>query len=219
MTSKLFQFAWLGTLVFAVTVACNLLTGIGEDVRGARDTAQAIATQARGLGEQAQGLATALDSGVETVQAFTTQEGPGLLETGRALATEAAEGGILETAQAALTDDGSRLLATFEAAATQGFSTTDGPEDVPVVDEASVSDFYASDSIVSYLSTLDYPSILDFYKREMLENGWAEISEGSLETENAAVLNYEKDNRTATVTLTGNLQDQKTAVQILLGTR
>lgn len=219
MPNKLFRFAWLGTLILAATVACNLLTGIGEDVRGVRDTAEAIATQAEGFGEQAQGLATALDSGVETIQAFTTEEAPGVLETGRALITEAAERGLLETAQAVITEDGSGFLATLEAAATQGFPTTEGPEDIPVVEEATVSDFYASEFLVSYLSSQDFRTIVDFYKQEMPENGWTEVSEGSIETENAAVLNYQKENRTATVTISGNLQAQKTAVQILLGTQ
>ncbi|HEX9616632.1 MAG TPA: hypothetical protein VGA03_04400 [Anaerolineales bacterium] len=217
MPNKFFRFAWLGMLLVAVTVACNLFTGISEDVRGARDTAEAIATQARGLGDQAQGLATALGGGLETIQAFATEEAPGVLETGRALLTEAAEPGLLETAQAKITEDGSGMLATLEAIATQGFSTSEGPEDIPVVAEAYVSDFFASEVIVSYLSSLDYPSVLAFYKQEMPDNGWTEVAEESLETENAAVLKYEKDNRTATITLSGNAQDQQTAVQILVG--
>jgi hypothetical protein len=217
MPNKLFRFAWLGTLLFAVTVACNLLTGISEDVRGARDTAEAFATQASGLGDQAQGLATAFDSSIETLQAFATEEAPGVLETGRALLTEAAERGLLETGQARITQDGSGLLATLEAIATQGFSTSEGPEDIPVVDETYVSDFFASDFIVSYFSTLDYPSVLAFYKQEMPDNGWTEVVEGTLETENAAVLKYVKDDRSATITLSSSPQDQRTAVQILIG--
>jgi hypothetical protein len=218
MPNKLFRFAWLGTLLFAVSIACNLLTGINEDVRGARDTAEAIATQARGLGDQAQGIATAFDSSIETLQAFATEEAPGVLETGQALLTEAAERGLLETAQARITEDGSQLLATLEAVATQGFSTTTGPEDIPVVDRASVTNFYASDFLVSYLSSLDFASVLAFYKQEMPESGWTEVAEGALETENAALLRYEKEGRTATVTLSGDAQNQQSAVQILIGT-
>jgi hypothetical protein len=217
MPNKLYRSAWLGTLLLAVTLACNLLSGISEDVRGARDTAQAIATQARGLGDQAQGLATAFDSGVETLQAFATEEAPQVLETGQALLTEASERGLLETAQARITEDGSQFLATLEAVATQGFSTTEGPEDIPVVDESTVSDFYASDFLVSYFSSLDYSTVLEFYKQEMPENGWTEVQEGTLETESAAVLKFEKDDRTATVTLSGDAQGQQTAVQILVG--
>jgi hypothetical protein len=217
MPNKLFRFTWLGTLLIAVTVACNIFTGISEDVRGARETAQAIATQARGLGDQAEGIATAFDSGIETLQAFATEEAPEVLGTGQALLTEAAERGLFETAQARITEDGSQLLETLEAVATQGFSTSNGPEDIPVVERASITNFYATDSFVSYLSSQDYPSVLAFYQQEMPENGWTEVTEGTLETENAAVLRYEKEGRTANVALSGTGQNGQTAVQILIG--
>lgn len=216
MPNELFRYAWLGTLLVAVTVACNLLTNISEDVQGARDTAEAIATQARGLGDQAQGFATAFDSSIETLQAFATEEAPGVLETGRALLTEAAERGLLETGQARLTQDGSSLLATIEAVATQGLSTSEGPEDIPIVDRAYVSDFFASDFVVSYFASLDYPTMLAFYKQEMPANGWQAVADGTIESENAAVLRYVKDDRSATITLSG-AQSQRTAVQVLVG--
>jgi hypothetical protein len=217
MPNKLFRFAWLGVLLVAVTVACNLLNGVSEDVRDVRDTAEAIATQAQGLGDQAQGIATAFDRSLETLQAFATEEAPEVLGTGQALLTEAAERGLLETAQARITEDGSELLGTLEAIATQGFSTSTGPEDIPVVDRTTVRDFFATDTLVSYLSSLDFASVLDFYKQQMPENGWNAVAGGTLETESAAVLRYEKEGRTATVTLSGNAQDQQTAVQILIG--
>lgn len=203
MQNKKFQLIWIVSVLVATTLACSFLSGITQNVSGVKDTAQAVVTQAQGFVTQAQGLATeAEESGIlKTAQAFATQEGGKLAGTVVAMATEAEQSGFLETAQ---------------VFATEGFSMGETPTDIPVMDPEQARDFFGSKDVVSYTTENEFQSVLDFYKTQMPENGWNEIPDESSESENVAVLKFEKSDRTATVTLTVNPSDQSTFVMILI---
>lgn len=121
MHRKPYQVAWLISLLIGISLACQLVSGIQQDVRQARGTADAISSQAQGLITQVEGAATAVgeSSLLSTARALATQEGPALLETARALATEAEEKGLKETIQAVATDQGPAIRATGQALGTK----------------------------------------------------------------------------------------------------
>ena len=144
-----------------------------------------------------------------------TEAGEGL-QTVQAIGTELATTGALETIQAVVTEGG--LEQTAEALATQsagggGFTFGDVPPDVPVMEDPQ--GLFGSESTVSYSTSLEYNTVLEFYKKEMLANGWTEdTSQISVETTDAAVLYYVKDGRAATVTLSSSAG--QTFVQVLI---
>lgn len=213
-----FKIAWLVVTLLTTGAACNFITGISDNVESGLGTAGAAATQVRALASQAQGLATAVEESgfLKTAQALATEEGGQFLATARALATQAEESGVLETAQAFATAEGSSLLATARVVATQGIQTGAAPQDIPVVEEDTIVNFYGSESVVSYVTSLDFESVLDFYENEMPANGWQAISEATVETNAVARMRYGKEERTADILINVNPLDQKTMVTILL---
>jgi len=221
MPRKKILIALLVSLLLGITLACNLLSGVQGDMGAARGTAAAIATEARGFVTQVEGLATEADArrALTTLEAFTTQKGPEVEATLEALGTEAAEKGIYKTAQAFATQEGGDILATIQAIATQGLLPNNPPDDIPLVPQDSLNYLNATESIVSYLTDLDYQTILEFYKQEMPANGWEANPEGSVETGYAAVLRYEKIDRTATVALSAVSPGQTTTVLITIYTK
>ncbi|HLE14436.1 MAG TPA: hypothetical protein VI776_06790 [Anaerolineales bacterium] len=214
MHRKSYQVAWLISLLIGLSLACQLVTGLQEDLGQARGTAGAISTQAQGLITQVQGAATAVEESglLGTARALATQEGPALLETAQALATEADERGLKETAQAVLTDQGPALqalttyapgdvLGTLQALATQVLGGGQAPEDIPIVADPDLTSLTATSDTVSYTTTLSFQTVLDFYRQEMLLAGWQAVQAGSFVMGNAAFLQYEKIDRAATVTI------------------
>jgi hypothetical protein len=218
MPRKIIIIALLASLLLGITLACNLLSNMQGDLGEARGTAAAIATEARGFVTQVEGLATEVDarSALATLESFVTQEGPEAEATLKALGTKAAESNIYETAQAFVTQEGPDLLATVQAIATQGLQPNDPPDDIPLVAQSNLKYLYATQSTVSYQTDLDYQTVLEFYKQEMPANGWEFDSQGSVETGNAAVLRYEKIDRTANVALGSVSPGQTTTVLITI---
>ena len=220
MPKRGFQLAWLACLTIAVGLACNLLSSVNQDLQSARETAQSAVTNVGGLVTQASGLATEIggSSFLQTAQAVVTEQGSQLLSTGEALATEAAQRGLLETAQAYATENGSELLATGQALATQasesglmqtaqamateGVSVGQAPPDIPVVSEDSLHNFFGTDVLISYTTDLDYQTVLNFYKTEMINNGWTANLDSTQEHESNAELHFDKPDRTVTVEIT-----------------
>ena len=214
MHKKSFQLAWIACVLVAATLACNAISGISQDLQGAKGTAQAVASDVGGLVTEVGGSSFA-----QTAQALVTEQGSQLLSTGEALATEAAQRGLLETAQAYATENGSQLLSTgqtlvtqaagsglmetAQAMATSGVSVGSAPADIPVVSEDSLRNFFGTDVLVSYTTSLDYQTVLDFYKTEMANNGWTPNPDNTVERENNAELHFDKPDRAATVELTG----------------
>ncbi len=205
------------TLLITLSLACGLLTtaetvketalAVGTDVKeGSKllGTAEYYATQ---IGESgfvgtAQAMATQVgESGaLQTVQAMVTSQAPGILETLQAVATQ--EGpSLLQTGQAMITDLPPVINQT--------------PTDVPVL-SGEKENFYSTNETVSYLTTTKYADVLNFYKTEMNNNGWVKQDQNSVETENAAVLYYEKGDKTASVTLSVNTTNSKTVVLIYI---
>jgi hypothetical protein len=250
MHRKTYQVAWLICLLIGVSLACQLVSGIQDDISGARSTADAISTQAQGIITQVEGAATAVEesSFLSTVRALATQEGPGLLETARALTTEVEEKGLEETLQALATEEGPALRATgqalgtkaaeegwletaqalttyapgevmgtLQAVATQVLGGGDQPDDIPIVSDPELSNFTANSDTVSYTTSLSFQTVLDFYKQEMLTNGWQAVQAGSFVTGNAAFLQFEKVDRAATVTILS--ASPQSATSVLINTR
>jgi hypothetical protein len=181
---------------------------------------------------------------LETVQAFATNEGGSLLKTAQAFATEnpgllqtakafATEGlpELQETFGAALTDnpqvvetlkavatDQPNLMETLGAAATRyaggGANPENVPADIPLVDQATISDLYVAEAIITYSTSQDFKTVLDFYKEQMPANGWAVSESGTFETGSTAMLTYEKPDQTVNMILTGEGSDDKVSVVI-----
>jgi hypothetical protein len=193
MPRKILIIVCLMGLLLGITLGCNLISGIQGDIGAARDTAEAIATEARGITTQVEGFATEIDasSRLATLEALVTQERPEAEATLKALGTQAAESGIYQTAEAYVTEEGPNLLATIQAIATQGLPPNNPPDDIPIVDQGNISFLFANESTVSYLTDLDYQTVLSSTSR-MPANGWDADHETSVESGYAAVLRFEK---------------------------
>ncbi len=91
------------------SMACSLVSGIGEQFIGTKNTAESVATDIR------QGMDV-----VSTARAVITQVGGNkFLQTAQAAATEFGDSGLLQTAQAIATEHGPELMSTARAAATE----------------------------------------------------------------------------------------------------
>jgi hypothetical protein len=235
--TKAFKLAWVLSLLAAALLACSSVTNLGNQVSGARGTAQSVATQvdqARDLMATGEGVATRVaESGlVQTAQAVSTQVAQtGLDETAQAVATQletrGIEGtaramltqelpGLAETIQAVATNQGPGLVQTAQALATQlASSLGQAPADIPVV-EGEKQDYNASDFFVTYSTSLNIAEVLTFYKTEMPNQGWTKIEEGSVETDQSAILNYDKPDRKASVVLSAGAPGGGTIVAITI---
>ncbi len=234
-----YRFAWLAVLIIGATLACNMISGLGRDIREIRGTGEAIITEVQGIATQSAPM-------LETARAFATNEGGSLLQTARAVATE--NPGVLETAKAFLTEGLPELGQTLEAAATDHpelvetmkAAATDQPElvetmkalatryaggagaeedipaDVPLVDRGSIKNLYVAGSLITYNTTQEFKTVLDFYKAQMPVNGWQASDTGNFETEGTAMLSYQKGDRSATLIITGNAENNQVSVVIQL---
>jgi hypothetical protein len=88
------------------------------------------------------------------------------------------------------------------------------PADIPVVEDPK-EELFSSDKIVSYLTPLDFDSVLSFYQAQMLEHSWTP-KDGSVIADDAALLYYEKPDRQVTITMSFNPVDSQTAVMIII---
>lgn len=234
MHRKIYQIAWLLSLFVGISLACQLVTGVQEDIGNARGTAGAVSTDAKGFLNQLEGAATHIEeSGVlGTARALATQEGPALIETAKALATQADEKGWKETAQAFATDKGPELLETgqalstyapesvletVQAMATQVFGGGIRPEDIPLLPKNDILTITENKNTVTFTTSLDFHSVVEFYQKEMLLEGWQAVPSGSLVTGNAAMLQFEKADQAATVTILS--ASPQTATSVLVNVR
>jgi cytochrome c551/c552 len=233
MRSQIFRVVLVITLLLGGSMACSLFSGISEqvsDVRATVDSAatavqkgqdviatvQSAATEVMGSGfaQTVEAVATQQGPGlIATAQAFATEQGPGFIETAQAFATQ--EGpGFIETAQAFATQEGPGLLETAQAMATAVAGSNQAPpEDIPIV-SGTTENLYTTDEIVTYITPLDFQSVLAFYQQEMPANGWEADSTNTALTANTAVLQYDKVDRHATITLSES--DGKTVVLIII---
>jgi hypothetical protein len=219
MTKRSFRWLWLIIIVVWTGLACQ---GVNQ-AREAGGTAQAIVTQVKGFVTQNSGL-------VETAKAFATEEGPKLIETGKAVVTSNAP--LVETAKAFATEEGSGLLETAKAVATDnpqwletakaavtqiGQSSPDEkPEDIPVLPEDQMTDYFANRGMVSFSSSMGRQAVIDYYKGVMPVNGWTINAAGTVEAGDTAVLSYKKDVRTATIVISTAPTSTQTNVVITI---
>ncbi len=199
-----------------ITQAEGLATAFDES--GAVQTAKALITEQVVALATLQALGTqAGESGaLQTAQAYITEQGPEAQATFRALGTLAAESGAMQTAQALVTQQGSDLLATIQAVPGEGLGLNNPPEDIPLLEEDVISNLFANQSVVVYLTTQDYRSVTAFYQDAMPAEGWSLATNGNLETDNLAIMNFEEGDRKATLTVVKDVIDDQTSVTILI---
>lgn len=231
------------SLLTLAAIACGLPSF--EQIDAARDTAAAVATkvqQGKELLATGQAAATQVlgSSAVQTARALVTEQGPILLETAKAFATQNAP--LLETAKAIATEQGPSMLETAQAAATQAPSllatleaaaTEQGPEaaataaalvtemsaktgvlpaDIPVMSDAR--DLFASEVTVTYYTSSSFQNALNFHNGGMPANGWKKDEQASYTGSETALLVFTKDGRHATVSLTFSQSNNSTFVAI-----
>lgn len=219
MQSSFFRAAWLLAVLAFTALACQALSGARERASSARETVEFAATkidEGRDLLGTAQALTTQVagENIIPTAQALATQLGEsGIMETARAVATEQGPG-ILSTAMAIATQQGPSALATAQAYVTQVSQGTPA-EDIPVI-EGNKEMFFQSARLVSYLTSLPYDQVLEYYKTQMPARGWVKVDRDGFETGSAANLVYEKDTRRAMVSIGSASAGGKTVVVIVI---
>jgi hypothetical protein len=152
-----------------------------------------------------------------TAENFMTREGSKLLSTVQAIVTKHKDE-WMTTAGAFTTEQGSKLIATAEAYSTKedikativafvtqarGFLAGTAPDDIPIMG-AQAENLTQSSGMVSFTTSVELATVLEYYKNQMPANGWEKVEQGSLEAENSAVLKYVKGDRAASVTLNRN---------------
>jgi hypothetical protein len=218
MRSQIFQVSLVITLLLGGSMACSLFSGISERVRGVRATVEGAATvvqKGQDVIATVQSAATeVMGSGlVQTLEAVATQQGPGLIATAQAFATEQGPG-FIETAQAFATQEGPGLIETAQAMATAIARPNQAPpEDIPIV-SGTTENLFTTGETVTYITPLDFQSVLAYYQQEMPANGWEADTTNSVLTANTAVLQYDKVNRHATITLSDS--NGKTVVLVII---
>ncbi len=207
-----------------LTLACNLLTGFQQDLENVKSTAANLATEVGSGGDYvgtAQALATqVIESDViATAKALVTEAGEsGLVETMQALATQKGPG-LEQTLQALATDQGPALKATAQAVLTQVPSIPhQSPQDIPLI-EGEKENLVLLEDTISYLTPLPFSEVVSFYKSQMPAQGWTLKPDETLESQNTVILTYEKDTRTATLTISPNPAAHKTTVVIYIQTK
>lgn len=235
MKRKMFRYSWLITILACSMLACNLFNQVTTRVGSVQETAEALATGV-GDGQDLLGTAKAVltEDGsrllktavsiatqegpqlLDTAQAFATQEGPGLIETAQAVATEKGPE-VKATVQAFITEQAPGMIATAQGMATQiAIGTPQVPEDIPLV-EGERSNLAVLLGMVTYHTPMPYDEVLAFYLAEMPAKGWELVSDGTYQIEHTAVLNYQKIDRKATISM--SVVDNQTYVLILIQNR
>lgn len=200
-----------------ITQAEGLATAFDES--GALQTAKAVITEQGPVALstlQALGTQAAESGAMQTAQTVLTEQRPEAQATLDALGTQAAESGAMQTAQALITLNAGDLLATAMALPTQVYDLSNPPDDIPLLPAEDISNLFATESVVSYLTPQEYRSVVSFYEDSMPTEGWSLITSGNLETDKLAIINYEKGNRKATLTIINNIVDLQTAITILI---
>jgi hypothetical protein len=218
MQKQVSRFILITILLLGGSLACSLFSGLSEQVGGVRATVEGAATavqKGQDVIATVQSAATAvLGSGLaQTVEAVATEQGPGMIATAQAFTTEQGPG-ILATVQAVATQEGPGLVETAEAMATAfAGSSQSPPDDIPIV-SGTTENLFATNETVSYFTLMDFQSVLSYYQQEMPANGWEANTNDTVLTADAAVLQYDKVDRHATITL--SVSNGKTVVLIIV---
>lgn len=212
---------FLFCLLLASSLACNLISGILQNLEGVKSTAASIATAAKGGQEE---LATA--------HAIATQfAGSELMKTAKAMATEVSQSGAVETLQALITNQAPGLDATLQAFLTQEAPALEEtaralltqvpplspllPEDIPMP-EGEKENLVISTNTITFVISMPYSEVVSFYKAEMLKKGWRYQPTTPKELDYSSILNFTKDNLSASISINFNPANQKTMIVILM---
>jgi hypothetical protein len=218
MNKNRYKILLLLTMLVGISLACESLSAIQQDYNETRGTAEAVATQAGKIITQAKGIATEIgeSAAMETARVITTEQGSALIATSQAYATTAADEGYLQTAEALVTQGSGELLPTIQAAATQYLFPGTPPDDVPVITSGEVTDLFANQTTVSYYVDTGVPEVVNFYQSEMPKLDWTDVSDDGLIKEQAAILEFSKPDRGATITITSDPIILQTFVFIII---
>jgi hypothetical protein len=154
------------------------------------------------------GVGGQINEAKETVETIATQA--------QDLLTESAP--LIATVEAFPTEN-PEMMETAQAFATQALSLDQAPTDIPIITEGDTEEFLGSETIVSYATSWEFQSVLTFYETEMPEYGWLAESDGTLKTEQTAIINYSKQNKAATITISKNPLGETTFVLITIQPR
>jgi len=195
MRPKPFSIVIAAALLVLASLACNTITGGG--LNNAQATANAILTA---------GVPSGFEATADAVKA-----------TADALLNNSGS----DTATPKPTEAGGASSDATETPAGEATDITglggEAPDDVPIID-GNNSDLVASPEFVSYQTDADYKTAVTFYKDGMSNNGWTLDANASFETDAAAILDFTKDNRKATVTITPDATTKTTIILITIST-
>ena len=195
-----------GIVVFtALTVACACpgtpqisdILGGDEVVDGLQLTAMAMLTDLpiEGLEETA-------------IAAMTEISAEDLMKTAEVMTTILPGGeGIMETAEAEF-----GVIPGFGNGEGPGDMQGNPPPDIPVLEDNQ--DLFATRDLVTYRSNQPYADAIEFYKTQMPPNGWTLKPDQSVETDNASILNYDKPERSAMVSITQDAGITSVTIQV-----
>jgi hypothetical protein len=95
----------------------------------------------------------------------------------------------------------------------EGFDTGELPPDIPVVDEP-VEIVLSSEEFLSYTTPLEFETVLTFYQEKMIEYGWEPNEDEPMIMGEMAVLQFNRPDREAVISLGTNPQDGTTFVMV-----
>ncbi len=95
----------------------------------------------------------------------------------------------------------------------EGFQSGELPPDIPMVDE-TVEIIMSSKELLSYTTPLEFDTVLTFYQEEMIVYGWEPQEGETMILGETALLQFDKPDREATITLGVNPGDKNTLVII-----
>jgi len=85
------------------------------------------------------------------------------------------------------------------------------PADIPTMPDAKDTSSFGE--MTTYSSPSPFEDVVNFYKEQMAAGGWAE-SEGGMSSDNFAMLNFAKEGRAASITITFDPSKNETTVLI-----
>ncbi len=222
MQKKPYQVMWVISLLMIASLACGLLNQVNqvkEQVQSAATQIEGIVTQAPGLIATGKAIATDNPGLLQTGQALLSTQGPGLLGTIQAVATQ--QPGLMNTLEAFATNNPGLAQTALAMASqiAQGSSPDAVPGDIPLPGADRLEQLNSTAGMVVYYTTIKYSNLVNFYKKGMINAGWTAVVKGTTESPSTTVLNYTKDNRTATIVLTLSTTDNKTGVVITIQTK
>jgi hypothetical protein len=190
MQSKPYAFSVVLIVLMLAALACNTVMGGGSAVNDAQATADALQTEAaEQFGDPQATADAALTEAAGVFDDLTTPEGE-------------------EPTEESGTDEEEPTEAPLDIP-----GSGEAPDDVPVF-EGNNENFFGSADVVTYLTDGSYDDLVAFYRSEMEANGWTLDETLSTEFGGIAALTYNKDNRTATVSILTDTSSGKTLVAV-----